>query len=182
MPDTLLAGQAGLWTGGTALTNTTDTWHNLHDNLGRPLEKMPDQISPATNTVLVEDGKILLHRRSDNGTWALPGGRMEIGETAEECAVRETWEETGIEVKVKRLVGIYSDPRNYSIMRYPNGATVHYVNLLYEVERTGGDIAVSVESTEVGFFPVTALPEPLAPAARIRIKDALARRTEPFSR
>jgi ADP-ribose pyrophosphatase YjhB (NUDIX family) len=132
--------------------------------------------------VLVEDGKILLHRRSDTGNWALPGGRMEIGESAEECAVRETFEETGLHVKVKRLVGVYSDPRNYSIMRYPGGHTIHYVIVLYEVERSGGELAVSLESTDVGFFPVTELPEPLAPSARIRIKDALARSQSAFSR
>ena len=164
------------------MPETVEIWRRLHDHVGKPLEKMPDQLFPATNTVLVEDGKILLHRRADTGHWALPGGRMEVGESAEDCAVRETVEETGIEVKVKRLVGVYSDPRNYSIMRYPDGFTVHYVILLYEVERTGGEIAVSPESTEVHFFPVTALPEPLAPSARIRIKDALARRPEGFSR
>ena len=164
------------------MPETNAMWRNLHDNLGRPLEKAPDMLYPGTNAVLIEDGKILLHRRADNGTWALPGGRMEVGESAEECAVRETQEETGIEVRVKRLVGVYSDPGSYSIMRYPDGALIHFLIVLYEVERTGGDIAVSHESTAVQFFPVTALPEPLAPSARIRIKDALARRAEPFSR
>ena len=71
---------------------------------------------------------------------------------------------------------------NVPIMRYPGGHTIHYVIVLYEVERAGGELSVSLESTEVRFCPVSALPEPLAPSARIRIKDALARRPEAFIR
>jgi ADP-ribose pyrophosphatase YjhB (NUDIX family) len=51
--------------------------------------------------------KILLTRRTDNGRWCLPGGAMDAGEGLEECCVCEVWEETGIEVQVVRLLGIY---------------------------------------------------------------------------
>jgi 8-oxo-dGTP pyrophosphatase MutT (NUDIX family) len=54
--------------------------------------------------------KILLTRRTDNGRWCLPGGGMEVGESLEECCMREVWEETGLTVRVVCLLGIYSTP------------------------------------------------------------------------
>lgn len=153
----------------------------LYDSLGRPLDKMPDEIHPGTNAVVInEANQVLLHRRADNGVWALPGGRMEIGESAEQCAVRETFEETGLHVVVERLVGVYSDPKNYSILRYPSGYTVHYVIMTFEVEQIGGELQLSDESTELRFFDLDALPEDLLPAARIRIEDTLKGRPEAF--
>ena len=107
---------------------------------------------------------------------------MEIGESAEQCAIRETIEETGLTTRIKRLVGVYSDPANYSILRYPNGYTVHYVSIVYEVTYVSGEIRVSEESTDVRWFHVDALPDGTAPAARMRIEDAFAGRTEAFSK
>jgi ADP-ribose pyrophosphatase YjhB (NUDIX family) len=153
----------------------------LYDSLGRPLDKLPDKIHPGTNTVLInEANQVLLHRRSDNGVWALPGGAMEIGESAEECAVRETFEETGLHVAVKRLVGVYSDPKNYCILRYPSGYAVHYVIMTFEVEQVGGELQLSDESTELRFFELDKLPEDLMPSSRMRIEDTLKGRQEAF--
>ena len=55
-----------------------------------------------------EHGRILLTRRADNGQWCLPGGGMEPGESAAEACEREVLEETGLSVRVRRLVGVYS--------------------------------------------------------------------------
>ena len=55
-------------------------------------------------------GRVLLLRRSDSGNWALPGGTLELGESITECAVREVREETGLDVEVMGLVGVYTDP------------------------------------------------------------------------
>jgi 8-oxo-dGTP pyrophosphatase MutT (NUDIX family) len=57
-----------------------------------------------------EEGRLLLQRRRDTGQWAIPMGKMELGETPTECAVRETFEETGVTVEPLGLLGIYSDP------------------------------------------------------------------------
>ena len=73
-------------------------------------------------------GAILLQRRIDNGNWALPGGAIEIGETAEQAVVREVKEETGYEAAVVRLIGIYSAPE-HTTLTYPDGNTVGYVPL-----------------------------------------------------
>jgi ADP-ribose pyrophosphatase YjhB (NUDIX family) len=142
---------------------------------------MPDEIYPATNTVLINQAnQVLLQRRADNGAWALPGGRIEIAETVEQCAVRETFEETGLHVAIKRLVGVYSDPKDYCILRYPDGYTVHYVVMVFEVEQVGGELQLSDESTDLCFFDVDKLPEGIAPSARIRINDTLKGRCEAF--
>ncbi|HDI74746.1 MAG TPA: NUDIX hydrolase, partial [Thermoprotei archaeon] len=63
--------------------------------------------------ILTEDGAIVLIKRSKDpfkGYWALPGGFVEYGETVEEAAIREAFEETGIRIELLALVGVYSDP------------------------------------------------------------------------
>lgn len=156
-------------------------WTLFHDSTGQPLEKRPDEIFPGTNAVLFnESDQVLLHKRSDNGAWGLPGGRMEIGETVEQCAVRETFEETGLHVAVKRLVGVYSDPNGYSILRYPSGYAVHYVIIVFEVMKVGGELQISEESTALDFFDVSDLPDGIAPSARIRVQDTLVARDAAF--
>ncbi len=62
------------------------------------------------NVAIIEDGKVLLTKREDFGVWCLPGGGVDDGESIGEAAVREAVEETGLEVKLKRLIGIYSMP------------------------------------------------------------------------
>lgn len=101
-------------------------------------------------SILDSDGRILLTRRADNGQWCLPGGRMESGESAAEACEREVFEETGLEVRVKRLVGVYSHPDQLVV--YPDGKKAHIVALHFEVEITGGEMGLSDETTEVGYF------------------------------
>ena len=63
------------------MTDQAIDWRGFHDSKGQPLEKMPDQVYPGINAVLINESKqVLLHKRSDNRAWGLPGGRMEIGE------------------------------------------------------------------------------------------------------
>jgi len=71
-------------------------------------------------------GRVLLLRRSDSGNWALPGGTLELGESIVECAVREVREETGLEVEITGLVGVYTDPGASShtpMARYASSST-----------------------------------------------------------
>ena len=129
-----------------------------------------------------ERGDILLQKRSDNGYWGLPGGKVDIGESVEQGAVREVLEETGLRVAVRRLIGVYSDPKLYSILTYPSGHAVHYVTLVFACEYESGELRISDESTDIGYFDTKALPEKTLAAHRIRIKDALEGQTEPFVR
>ncbi len=94
--------------------------------------------------------KVLLTRRADNGRWCLPSGGVEPGETLTEACVRETLEETGLNVRVLRLTGVYSDPDQLVV--YPGNTRVQIVALNFEAVVTGGRMAVSDETTEVGFF------------------------------
>jgi len=97
-----------------------------------------------------EQGRVLLTRRSDNGQWCLPGGAVDPGETVSEACVREVLEETRLQVRVKRLIGIYS----YSdqLVVYPDGNKVQVVALHFEVEVTGGTAGLSDEVSDFGYF------------------------------
>lgn len=67
----------------------------------------------AGDAIIIEDGRILLIKRGTEpgkGMWAVPGGRIEEDETIEQCAIRECKEEAGIDIRIVKLVGIYSDP------------------------------------------------------------------------
>ena len=143
----------------------------------------PARIRRTATAAVVFDasGRLLLHRRTDNGKWALPGGTMEVGERADECIVREVQEETGYQVEVIRLVGIYSDPVHTTIT-YPDGNTVAYVSALFECRVTGGEAALSDESSAVDWFDPANLPEPFYAGHIPRVQDALARRTAAFYR
>jgi 8-oxo-dGTP diphosphatase len=57
-----------------------------------------------------EHDRLLLVRRRDTGTWELPGGRVDVGESAVDAAVRETREEAGVRVQVVGLIGLFTDP------------------------------------------------------------------------
>ena len=153
------------------------------DSTGAPVHRMPDEIRPGTGGVIFnESGEVLLQRRADNDWWSLPGGGVDIGESVEQCVIREVFEETGLHVTVKRLVGIYSDPKNYSVMSYPGDTIVQYVSAAFECETQSGELRISDESTDIGYFPVDSLPDNTLLSSQLRIKDALANRAEPFIR
>jgi len=116
--------------------------------------------------------KALLTRRTDNGHWCIPGGGMEVGESAAEACIREVWEETGLHVEVKRLIGVYSNP--HQLVIYPDGNKVHFVVLSFEVEIISGELGLSNETTEAGFFSVQEMEGmPMHGKHKERVEDAL---------
>jgi 8-oxo-dGTP pyrophosphatase MutT (NUDIX family) len=124
------------------------------DSTGAPLAKMPDRLGVAANGFIRDKtGKILLQQRADNGFWGMPGGNVELGESVEQTAMREVYEETGLEVRVERLIGIYSEPETYPFMRYPDGTIVHYVTHVFICEPTAGALQLSSESTDIALAP-----------------------------
>ncbi len=94
--------------------------------------------------------RVLLTQRSDNGLWCVPGGRMEPGESAVEACGREVLEETGLQVEVVRLSGIYTSP--HQVTRYRDGETVQVVALCFEVSIMAGTPGLSDETIAVGWF------------------------------
>lgn len=122
-----------------------------------------------------EHGRVLLTRRQDNGQWCLPGGGMEPGESAAEACEREVFEETGLQIRVRRLVGVYS--HSDQLIVYPDGNKFQVVALHFEADVTGGELGLSDETSEFGYFRLEEM-ESLEMLGRHkeRILDALAQR------
>jgi len=125
--------------------------------------------------------KALLTRRTDNGLWCIPGGGMEAGESVAEACIREVWEETGLYVSVKRLVGVYSNPNQLVV--YPEGNKAHIVVMSFEVEVVGGELGLSNETTEAGYFSMSEMETmPMHGKHKERVQDALVNQKEAFIR
>jgi ADP-ribose pyrophosphatase YjhB (NUDIX family) len=133
-------------------------------------------IVPSANVVAVnEDGEILLVRRSDNGNWALPGGAMDLGESLPEAAVRETAEETGIDVEMTGLVGIFTDPRHV-ILYTSNNEVRQEFSVVFAARPVGGTPTTSAETTDVRWVPVQEIDSlPMDRSMRMRLDHFLTR-------
>ena len=125
--------------------------------------------------------KILLTRRADNGRWCLPGGRMEPGETAAEACEREAWEETGLRVKVSKLIGIYTDPN--IVIHYTDSKMFQIIAMCFEAKIISGEAGLSNETTEFGWFtPPQIATMDLVDHHPQRIADAIANQVSAFIR
>jgi ADP-ribose pyrophosphatase YjhB (NUDIX family) len=137
--------------------------------------KDPTEVRVSVSAVVRRRGepdRILLMRRSDNAHWGLPGGYVEPGESVETAAQREVREETGYEIEIGRLVGVYSDPRA-QVIDYGDGRRVHAINLCFEaLAGRQRELGTPDETLELGFFAVDALPRPFVPIHAIRVSDA----------
>ncbi len=86
------------------------------DLLDDPNAPKANRLVPAASAIVADDeGRILLIKRTDNEYWSIPGGGMEPGESIAETVVREVREETGIEARVEKLLGVYSNPNHVSV-------------------------------------------------------------------
>ena len=112
--------------------------------------------------LLHRNGELLLVRRADNGMWALPGGTMELGESLEETAARELFEETGLAAGKLELLHVFSGKDLY--YKYPNGDEVYNVVAAYEcTEFAGEPVEDGTETKEVRFFAFDEIPGELSP-------------------
>ncbi|MFE9607130.1 NUDIX domain-containing protein [Streptomyces sp. NPDC006012] len=130
-----------------------------------------NSLVPAASAVVVDgSGRILLQRRRDNGMWALPGGAMNIGESLPDCAMRETREETGLDVEITGIVGTYSNPRH--VFAYDDGEVRQEFSVCFLARPVAGQLAVSEESTDVRWFEPTAVDAlPMVAGIRKRVND-----------
>ena len=119
----------------------------------------------AAGAVIVREDKILLQRRSDNASWGLPGGILELDETYEEAALREVREETGLTVRLTALLGLF---HNYDMM-WPNGDRAHTISAIFTAQILSGEPRVDEESLELRFFPREELPELCFPDHRAAV-------------
>jgi ADP-ribose pyrophosphatase YjhB (NUDIX family) len=132
-------------------------------------------VVPSANVVVVnDDGEILLIRRSDNDNWALPGGAMDLGESLPQAAKRETAEETGVDVEITGLVGIYTDPRHVILYTSNNEARQEF-SVVFVGRRVGGTPTTSAESTEVRWVGAAEIRSlPMDRSMRMRLDHYLA--------
>ena len=118
----------------------------------------------AVNVAVIQEGKVLLTKREDFEVWCLPSGGVEDGESLAEAAIRETKEETGVDVELTRLVGVYS--------RLGGIPDVHAI--LFAAKPIGGELKTQPgETIEVVYFSFEALPLEMAFGHKKRITDAL---------
>jgi ADP-ribose pyrophosphatase YjhB (NUDIX family) len=121
---------------------------------------MPKPITPLAGCdvfILDNDKNLLLIQRTDNNLWALPGGYQELGETPKECAVRECLEETGYEVEILELIGVFSSLK-YELKNYPL-KDIEICHLFFLGKVKDGKGTTSNESKNIQWFPKNALPQ-----------------------
>lgn len=126
-------------------------------------------IISAAGSVIVENekGEVLLGKRTDNHLWGYSGGAMELGETVEECARRELYEEMGIEAEELTFFMIHSGPEAHMV--YPNGDEVYYAETIYVCRSYHGEPKPQPEEIdELRFFaPEDTYPEMISPPIRL---------------
>ncbi len=119
------------------------------------------QFRIAVYAIIFAAGRVLLALRRNIDWWNLPGGGMELGETVDEAMRREVREETGLEIEVERLVGVYSKPQKQEVV------------LTFLCRVVGGVLRETEESRECRYFTPDALPVNILPKHRQRVEDAL---------
>jgi ADP-ribose pyrophosphatase YjhB (NUDIX family) len=118
---------------------------------------------------IIDDSKILLTKRRDFPVWCIPGGHLLVGESAIEAGLREAKEETGLEVEVTGLVGVYSMPH-----KWEDGSC----EIILRGRPSGGELIPSTtETVDARFFSLEALPSDLIGWQRHQASDALSGRS-----
>lgn len=147
-----------------------------YDDPGAPA---PNSLVVATSAVVLDShGRVLLQRRADSGNWALPGGAMELDESLTDSVIREVREESGYEIEVTGLVGTYTDPRR--IIVYSDGEVRRQFNVCYTARITGGELAISDESTAIRFVdPAELSGLAMHQSQRLRLEHFFEKRSQP---
>lgn len=112
------------------------------------------------------DALLLVRQGTGSQYWSLPGGVVEAGESLHEAAVREVKEETGLDVRVGRMVGVYSKVSEDGLA------------ITFEAEVTGGTVHADNEILECRWFPLISLPEHVRSHFRQRVADFLAKSSQ----
>jgi ADP-ribose pyrophosphatase YjhB (NUDIX family) len=125
-------------------------------------EIVPTHSVSVAGVVVRDDGRVLVVQRRDNGRWEAPGGVLELGETFEEGVRREVAEETGVDVVVEHLTGVYKN-----MVR-------GVVSLVFRCRPVGGTPRETDEAQQVRWLMPDEIGERTAPAYAVRVHDAFA--------
>jgi ADP-ribose pyrophosphatase YjhB (NUDIX family) len=154
--------------------------------MGR-IDYIDDPNAPAINSVvpsvvaIVQDGegRVLMIHKTDNDKWALPGGGHEPGESISDTVVREVKEETGYDVEVETITGIYTNPKH--VMAYDDGEVRQQFSIAFRARLVGGERRTSSESSDVEWLSVKQIEQlDLHPSMRLRLEHALSDVERPF--
>ncbi|CAN5239861.1 NUDIX domain-containing protein [soil metagenome] len=150
------------------------------DYYNDPHAPAANSVVPSTTAVVTDSqDRIVLIRRRDNNLWALPGGAMELGESIIDAAVREVKEETGLDVEITGLIGVYTNPRH--VMAYADGEVRQQFSLCFTTRLMGGQLRVDSESTDIAWTTPGELASlDIHPSMRLRIQHYLQRRDSPY--
>lgn len=135
----------------------------------------PGGLLPAAFAIVRDAaGRVLLVRRADDGNWELPGGRIDVGESAAAAVVREVAEEAGVAVRVTGVAGVYSDPGH--VLAYPDGDVHQQLAVCFHAIGAGGGQPRpdGLETVAAGWFETSDAGRlPMHPTMRGRLLNAL---------
>lgn len=125
------------------------------------MDDLPRHSVSVAGIIIDGEGRILVVKRRDNGEWQPPGGVLELDETIEEGLRREIQEETGIEIHIDHLTGVYKNMR------------LGVIALVFRCGPSGGPLRTSSETEEVRWMSAQEVESIMSPAFAIRVRDAL---------
>lgn len=144
------------------------------DYLDDPNAPEPNSLVPSVNTIVTNDhGQVLLIRRTDNGNWSLPGGKIDLGESLTQAAIRETLEETGVTCEITGIAGIYTNPKH--LIEYTsNGEVRQEFTIVLTGRPISGKPTTSDESSHVEWANYDSLDQrPMHDSMRARLAHAM---------
>jgi mutator protein MutT len=110
-------------------------------------------LTPGISAVITNNqNKILLHRRADHPQWTLPGGKMKLGESISECCHREVTEETGLNVTIEKVVGLYTSP-DY-VLAFSSDKIFQPFVVAFLCTTRDDSININQESEEAAWFKI----------------------------
>jgi ADP-ribose pyrophosphatase YjhB (NUDIX family) len=151
-----------------------------YEEMDTPAPNVP--LSPGVSAVIFDAARrILFLKRAHGDYWCLPGGRMDMGESAQDCCVRETLEETGLHTRIVRLISVNTNPR--SVVHYPDGNVHQSFVICFEAEVIGGELQAGHEAAGFRWCSQEELDDVrLIPDSRFNALDAWANQASAFIR
>ncbi|MGE7981957.1 NUDIX hydrolase [Solibacillus sp. NPDC093137] len=114
-------------------------------------------IAPGSAIIVMNnDNELLLQLRSDTKDWGIPGGGMELGDSFEETAKKELYEETGLITNHLEILGVASGKEFY--YKFPHGDEIYNATVIFKAMDISGNLKKDEESLELAYFPLDSLP------------------------